>query len=111
MTYIIKRQCAHLYIYKSIKIGKHLYIKSQTLYTKQDNLCYVFVYKKHDTFRYTIFHENFEVGIYIQKAWHFSVREFFIYKSQTLRKNQDNLSYVLYTKIWTLCVTRSSLDF
>ena len=45
-----------------------LYTKSQTLCKRQDNFCYVFIYKKQDTLRYAIFHENFEVGVYKQKA-------------------------------------------
>ena len=51
-----------------------LYTKSRTLFKKLDNFHYVFTYKKQDTLRYGIFHENFEVGIYIQKSWHFALR-------------------------------------
>ena len=38
------------------------------------------MYKKQDILRYVIFHENFEVGIYIQKARHFALRDVLIYK-------------------------------
>ena len=57
-----------------------IYTKNNTLCKKQDNFRYVFTYKKHDTLRYAIFYEIFEVGIYIQKAWHFALRDVFIYK-------------------------------
>ena len=50
----------------------------------------VFIYKKNDTLRYMTF-------LYT--------------KVQKLRKKQDNLRYVLYTKIRTLCVTRFSWNF
>ena len=52
----------------------------------------------HDTLHYAIFHENFEVGIYIQKAWHFAFCGFFYTKSLTLYKKQDNLRYVFILK-------------
>ena len=46
----------------------------------------------------------FEVGIYIQKAWHFALWDAFIYKNQTLVKMQDNLHYVhIYRYMDTLC--------
>ena len=50
----------------------------------------VFIYKKHDTFRYVTF-------LYT--------------KSYTLRKNQDNLLFILYTKIRHFCVTRFFIEF
>ena len=69
MAAISERQCARLYIYIIIKkLRNVLYTKRQTLYKKQDNVRYVFIHKKQDTLRSAIFHENFEVGIYIQKA-------------------------------------------
>ena len=68
-TAISERQCSHfLYIQNSKKSETFLYTKSQTLFKKQDNFSYFFRYKKHDTGRYAILHEFFEVGIYIQKA-------------------------------------------
>ena len=69
------------YKYKKKKIAKHLYIytKIQTLCKKQDNLRYVLFTKIH-TLTLRNFHENFEFGIYIEKAWHFAVCDVFIYK-------------------------------
>ena len=66
-------------------------------YTKRrKKLQNVFIYKKPDTFQkiqkfihLTLrdFHETFEVGIYIQKAWHFALRDVLICKKlDTLQK-------------------------
>ena len=62
MTAIKERQRAQLYIYKNKIIAKHF------IHKKPDNFRYVFIYKKPDTLRCTIFHANFEFGIYIQKV-------------------------------------------
>ena len=62
MTPIRERHFAHLYIQKEKQL------RNVFKYQKPHNSCYVFIYKKQDTLRYAIFHENFEVGIYIQKA-------------------------------------------
>ena len=53
-------------------------LELEFIYKKLDNLRYVFIYKKSYTLRYGIFHKIFEVGIYIQKAWHIALREVFI---------------------------------
>ena len=72
----------YIYTKRENNCARFLY-KSQTLFKKQDNFRYVFIYKKQDTLRDAIFHENFEVSIYVQKAWHFVL---------TLRdKNRDTL--------------------
>ena len=55
-----------------------LYTKIQKHRKKQDNFRYVFIYKKQDTLRYAIFHEIFEVGIYIQKSRHFALHDILI---------------------------------
>ena len=70
-----------------------LYTKIRTLYIPQffmKILKFAFIYKKHDTLHYV---------------------KFLYTKIQTLRKKQDKLPYVLYTKIWTLCVTRFFIEF
>ena len=57
------------YIQKPKKL-QNIYIhkqKSRYFYKNQDNFRYFFIYKKPDTLRYAIFHEMFEIGIYIQK--------------------------------------------
>ena len=68
------------------------------VYKNPDNVCYLFIYKKQDTLSFAIFHENVEVGIYIQKASHFALGEFLYGKTSTLRKKQDNLRYVFIYK-------------
>ena len=37
--------------------------------------------KNPDTLRYVIFHEMIEIGIYIQKSWHFELHKVFINKN------------------------------
>ena len=61
-----------LYIQKPKNCKTFLYTKCQTLSKKQDNYRHVFIHKKQDTLHYTIFHENVEVGIDIQK--HYTLR-------------------------------------
>ena len=74
--------CTVIYIYKAIKLRNvYLYI-NQTLCKNQDNSQYVFVYENTDTLRYAIFHEILEIGIYIQKPWHFALHDFFKYKNR-----------------------------
>ena len=69
MTVIIERQIARIYIYtKSKNIAKRFCIQKVETFQKAIQLPYVFTYKEHHTLRYAIFHENFECGIYIQKA-------------------------------------------
>ena len=64
-----------------------LYTKIQTLRKNQDNLHYVFIYKKQDTVLYSNFHENFEIGIHIHKKHDIWRYVMFLYtKIQTLRK-------------------------
>ena len=98
MTTISERQHARFYIlYKKQKNMRNVYIyaKSQTLSKKQDNFRYIFIHKILYTLLYAIFHEIFEIGIYIYKT-HDTLRyvTFLYTKSQTLRKKQDNLRYV-----------------
>ena len=51
------------------------------MYKKLDNFRYVFIYNKGCTLRYGVLHEISEVGIYIKKAWHFVLRDIFIFKN------------------------------
>ena len=75
------------YIQKAKEIAKRFYIKRKTFCKNLDNFRYVFIYKNQDTLLYTIFHEIFGLGIYIQKAWDFVLRDVFICKKpETLQK-------------------------
>ena len=54
----------------------------------------------------------FQVGIYIQKAWHFALREVFIYKNpDTSQKRKKICVTFIYKKTWTLCVTQFFVEF
>ena len=68
MTAISERQRSCVYIYKKQNNAKLLYKKRHTFFKKQDNVRYVYLYKKQDTLLYAVFGENFESGIFIQKA-------------------------------------------
>ena len=100
------------------------------LYTlKSKTIAKLFLHKKPYTFQKA---RQFPLRFYLQKAIHLTLRDFyeflklaFIYKkhdtlrqvtflytkSQTLRKKQNNLRYVLYTKIRHFCVTRFFIEF
>ena len=110
--------CLHSrYIYTS-QLGHWMYIYP----------CWHCIYKKPDTFqnarqspfgfyihkaihfRLQDFHEMFEVGIYIQKEWHFALCDIYICKSYTLCKKQDNLRYVFIYKYLTLCITKNFIE-
>ena len=82
-----------------------LYTKSQTLCKKQDNFCYVCLYKNQDTLRYAIFHENFEVNIYTQKAWHFALCDIIIYKKRDTSQKARQFVLSFYIKKSTLRYT------
>ena len=93
------------YTKSKINCETFLYTKSQTIFKKLHNFRFVFISKKQYTLHYGIFHEIFEVGIYIQKSWHFALRDVFIYKKL------DNLRYVFISKIRHFCVTRYFIEF
>ena len=79
MTAIIERQGAPFYKHqKQTNCKTFLYTKIPTLFKKLQNFRYVFIYKKLYTLHYGIFRENFKVGNYIQKTWHFALRGVFI---------------------------------
>ena len=83
---------------KSKTIARMFIYKMSGTLQKQDNLRSVFIYKNKDTLHYAIFHENFEVGMYIKKAWNFALRDVLYTKIQTFRKKQDTLRYVFIYK-------------
>ena len=98
MTAIIKRNVQVYITTKRNKPQKVLYTKIQTLGKNQDNFRYVFIYQKYDTLRYAIFHEKFEVGIYIQKSWHFALRDVFIHKKPDTSQNPRQFALHFYIK-------------
>ena len=83
-----------------------LYTNSQSLRKNQDNLYYVFVYKKTDTLCYAIFEGTFEIckggkGLYTKKC---TLRYIFIYKNNAIcvtfytHKKPDTLHYIFMSK-------------
>ena len=83
MTPITERQRARFYIYKKQKKAKHLYIQ------KAWKFPFRFYIQNARHFTLGNFHENFEVGNYILKAWSFALCDVFIYKKpDTLQKSR-----------------------
>ena len=89
-----KTKCTFLNIQKHLKFPNVSIYKKPHTSQKARQFPVRFIYKKHDTLCYAIFHEIFEVGIYIQKHDTLRYVTFLYTKTQTLRKNQDNLRYV-----------------
>ena len=73
MTAIVERQRARFYIQKKQK-------KCETIKKKARQFPLRFIYKRPYILRYWIFHEIFELSIYIQKASNFGLRDVFIFK-------------------------------
>ena len=73
---------AHVFIYKKSKTNDEtfLYTKSQTFFKKLVNSRCDFEYKKRYIISDGIFHEMFELGIYLYKASNFGLRDVFIFK-------------------------------
>ena len=83
---------------KSKKIAKHFIMQKARHFSKSQTISVTFYIKKRYTLSHVIFHEIFEVGIYIQKHETLRYVTFLYSKSQTLRKKQDNLRYVFIYK-------------
>ena len=61
----------------------------------------MFSYTRSLTFYVTQFSWNFESGIYIQKAWHFALRDVFIYKKRDTSKKSRQFGLRFYLqKSW-----------
>ena len=116
-NYVLKSELPRpsLQYTKIKKIPNSFIYKKPDTFQKARNFRYVFRYKKPYTLRYGIFHEIFEVGIYIQKTWHFGLRALFIYKkldiSQKPRQfaiccymqKSGTLRYALFHWIFEIC--------
>ena len=66
MTTISKRQHARLIYKKGKKVQNNFIYKNIVTLQKARQFASRFIYDNPDTLRYAIFHENFEVGIYVQ---------------------------------------------
>ena len=81
MTDIIEIQSAHFYIHKKQNKLPNVFIsKKPDTFQKARQFLFHFYINRPYTLRYAVFHEIFEVGIYIQKVSHFALRNVFIYK-------------------------------
>ena len=100
-----------IYIQIGEKLQNNLIYKKIDTLQKARQFALRFIYKKPDTLQYAICHENFEVGIYVQKLWHFALRGVFIKKSRHFAKSKTICVTFLFSKIRTLCITRFSYNF
>ena len=108
-----KTTCMFLCIQKQKKCEIFIYIQKARQFTKIKTICVTLFHKNPDSLRYAIFMKFLKLAsIYIQKAWHFALRDVFIYKKPDTYKNKDNLHYVfLYTKSLTICATQFFMEF
>ena len=78
ITAISERQRACFYIQKAEKILNIFIYKKLDIIQKARQFPLSFYIQKAWHFTLRNFHETFEVSIYIQKAWHFALRDVFI---------------------------------
>ena len=107
MTTISKRQHAYLYIYtKRWELWNFFIYKKPETFQKVGQFALHFYIQKARHLTLCNFLWNFEIGICIQKSWHFALRDVFIYKNpETSQKNKTICFTFLYTENLTLCVT------
>ena len=98
MTAIGKRQLVRLYnIYKKGKKLRNVFIsKTPDILQKERQFPLRFYSQKARNFTLRDFHENFEYGIYIQKTWHFALRDDFIYKKPETSKKRRQFALRFY---------------
>ena len=94
-----------LYIQMIKKLRNVFIYKNQDSLQNQDSFRYVFIYKKPHPLRYAIFHEFFKLRFIYKKYDTLRYVTVLYAKSQTLRKNLDNLRYVFIYKNTEFCVT------
>ena len=71
-----------------------------------------FMYKKHDSLRYAIFHDIFAIVISIQEPWHFAVRVVLIYKkSDTSQKARTFAVRFYIQKTWHFLLCNFSWNY
>ena len=88
MTSISEIKLAYFIYTKRKEIAIRFYIQKARHFAKSMTIPVTFLYKNKITLFPPIFHEIFEVGIYIQKAWHFSLCEFLIQKFRHITKRK-----------------------
>ena len=78
-----------LYTQRQSKLQNNLIYKKIDTLQKSRQFASRYIYKKPDTLRYAICHEMFEVGICVQKLWHFALHDVFIKKPDTSQKSRQ----------------------
>ena len=112
MTIIIERQRARLYTQKATKIAKLFYKQKTRHFSKSKTVSVTFLYTKINTLDVKGFYENDEVGIYIQKAWHFALCDVFIYKKLDTSQKARQFAIRFYIqKSGTFALRNFSLNF
>ena len=112
MTANIERQRACFYIHKKQKkLPKTFIYKKPETFQKARQFLLRHINKNPYTLRYAIFHEIFEVGIYIQKAWHFALLDVYIYKKLDTSQKARQFAIRFYIQNPALCVTRFFIEF
>ena len=112
MTAIREWQRERFYVYKKKKNSKLFHVQKATQFAKSKTISVMFLYTKSKTLYVTrFFMKMFKLALYTKSMTLCVIWCLYIKKNQTLLKKQDNLSYVLYTKIGTLCVMRFFIEF
>ena len=112
MTAIVKRQRERFYTHKSKKLRNVLTYKTPYTFQKARQFPLRFLYTKIISFKLRDFSWIFEVGIFIQKSWHFTLRDVFIYKKLDTSPKSKTICYTfLYTKIRHFVLRDFSLNF
>ena len=75
MTTNGERQRARFIYTNGKKVHNNFIYKNIDTLQKVRQFASRFIYKKPDNLLYEIFHESFEVGVYVQKVWHFALRD------------------------------------
>ena len=109
LSYLV-RILTILSTYKT-KYPLNLYTKIQKLCKKQDDLCYVFMHKNMDTLSYAIFTEILKLAfIYIQKAWHFELREVLYIQKDSVKVAYGYVTFCHHFKYLSTWVSYSLCD-
>ena len=87
-------------------------MNSHSLWKKQENLRYFFIYKNMDTFRYAIFREIFDIGIFIQNHDTLRYVTFLIQNAGHFAKIKTRcVTFLNKQKSLSVCVTQFFIEF
>ena len=101
-----------LYTQKAKKIAELFYTQKARHFSKSYTIPVMFLYTKSHTLDVTGFSWNFWSWNYIQKSWHFSLREVFIYKKlETSQKAKQFAMRFYIPKSGTFALRNFTLNF